>query len=340
MGLTAATLAAAAGTRGAVSGFCRPVVHAVSTPAHPRAFLQGVAVSPQGDVWAVGHLDGPPYGAVALHRTSTRFVQVPVPRGTEELRGVVALSATDAWAVGMDGVLHWDGRRWSRAPGASGSLWSISASAPDDVWTVGTGAGGLLVLHWDGKRWRSVPFAPVPAASQSASGGKTYDFFSYLEGVLALGPDDVWTVGTGSDQKPIAAHWDGTSWLLYPVRATFTGLGSLAADPSGHVWASGGLSGGAVAAEWDGAAWRLRGPRVGASGAVAVRKGEVWAVRDDAVARWNGTAWAPLEKRHPEIALESLAVDAQGSVWAAGYRLGETPRQRSLVYRYTCGTSP
>lgn len=336
LGLGAALLFAGAAVHASDRAACRPTVRSIPTPAGLDALLQRIAVSPRGDVWAVGHLGSAPFTAVILHRTASRFVRVPAPPGTGELRDVVAPAADDAWAVGIDGVLHWDGRRWSRSHAPAGSYWAVAASGPDDVWAVGTG-GGLLVSHWNGSAWKRVAFAPIPAASSTtAPGGTTYDSFSYLEGVLALAADDVWVVGTSSDGGPIAAHWDARQWLAYAVPVDFSGLGSLAADPSGDVWAAGGIRGGEFAAEWDGTAWRVRGPRASWIPDVAVRAGEAWTIQDDFLARWNGTAWIPLEKRHPDLALKGLAVDGRGDVWAAGFWLGSAPKPRSAVYRYSC----
>jgi hypothetical protein len=154
--------------------------------------------------------------------------------------------------------------------------------------------------------------------------------------VLALAGDDVWVVGTAVDDVPITAHWDGRRWLAHPVPGVGSeGLGSLAMLPSGALWAAGGLRGGGTVAEWDGNVWKQRGRRLWIPD-VAVRQGEVWATFKDVIARWNGSKWVPLEKRHPEIALMGLAVDQSGDVWAAGFRSDATPNLRSVVYRYRC----
>jgi hypothetical protein len=89
-----------------------------------------------------------------------------------ELYGVDALSAVDAWAVGQylngHGVLqplieHWDGKGWSYVPSPSagkygGTLSEVNAIDPTDVYAVGTRfASGYtfegLIYRWDGKRW-------------------------------------------------------------------------------------------------------------------------------------------------------------------------------------------
>ncbi len=164
-------------------------------------FLWGITVAPDGTVWAVGAVDSLEAPGVVLRLQGGRFVQLPVPRGTEELRGIAAPAAHEAWAVAMNGILRWDGHRWKRSSAPIGSHSSISADAPDDVWAVGTTASGLLVVHWDGKTWTRVPFGGTPSAAHRSSGGGVFVSFSNLDGVLARAPEDVWVGGTVTPER-------------------------------------------------------------------------------------------------------------------------------------------
>src|SRR5207247_2139174 len=77
-----------------------------------------------------------------------------------------------------------------------------------DVWAVGARGRRPLVEHWDGRLWRVVS---TPDVGPSA-----------LYGVAALGPDDIWAVGTRQafhfiDSGPHGAlieHWDGIRWSV------------------------------------------------------------------------------------------------------------------------------
>ncbi|MBA3552435.1 MAG: hypothetical protein H0W27_06160 [Actinobacteria bacterium] len=93
-------------------------------------YLSGVSALSATDAWAVGQSFDPltgEYDTLILHWDGTSWSQVesPNPSSTlNELNGVSALSATDAWAVGRylddaTGVyktlmLHWDGTSWSQ----------------------------------------------------------------------------------------------------------------------------------------------------------------------------------------------------------------------------------
>ena len=309
----------------AIGGGC--VAHTVPTPSIPSVVLNGIAVSPDGDVWAVG--EDKNLRGVAFHSTGGRFASIPLPPGTGDLRRVAALADDNAYAVALHGVLHWNGKRWQKTV-LRDSYFGVSARTADDVWVVGTAGLANRVEHWDGTSWRRVRFLPIPAAHTTTLPHRTIVTLSSLDGVLARAPDDVWIVGSGIG-KPIAAHWDGKKWTAYPVPIRDTHLGSLAATASGEVWASGNYYGGGSIAEWDGGRWIARADGYWAPD-IVTRGDDVWTILDvDRVVRWTGTGWSPLQRKESNLYLKGLAVDAHGDIWAAG-QLGN----RSLVRVFRC----
>lgn len=103
----------------------------------------------------------------------------PVNGVRQTLNGVVAISPTDAWAVGntVDTVsgsflpdkpiaMHWNGTAWSVATlpnlGGSGLLASVTANSPTSVWAAGPADGTTSVLHWNGTSWtpETTPVGP------------------------------------------------------------------------------------------------------------------------------------------------------------------------------------
>jgi hypothetical protein len=217
-------------------GWCSSNLH---LSPHAAAFdLWGFS---EDDVWAVGgHLRG-----AALHWEGARWRQVPVP--TEEpLRAVWGIASDDVWAVGPKGVaLRWDGSAWrSVALPTSEWLSGVSGTSSRDVWLVGpnvalhwdgsrfteapgwtparsltpfegewglahvwaisrtdvVAAGAFSCQRWDGRRW-SVTACGVKEASD----------------IWASGPDDIWVVGnhlssSGFNSITHRAHWDGQKW--------------------------------------------------------------------------------------------------------------------------------
>jgi hypothetical protein len=113
-----------------------------------------------------------------------------------ELRGVAAVSPTDAWAVGTADfrsvIEHFTGTAWSITPnpqpGASDRLNAVAATSATDAWAVGAsgdGNGGEhgLVEHWNGTAWSVVP-SPVKSSND------------VLNSVSARSATDVWAVGS------------------------------------------------------------------------------------------------------------------------------------------------
>lgn len=242
---------------------------------------------------------------------------VPTPDGTGQLTAVVALSATDAWAVGMyppeglsyppnapsggHGALaeHWDGSAWTQVPmptpgGATQvDVNAVAATGHADVWAVGNwwganGAPALLVEHWDGNAW-TIDHVPFPCST------------GQLMGVAGLSASDVWAVGTCSNST-LVLHWDGSKWRRisspHPGWHSFSQLAAVAAISPTSVWAFGnyasaqkkghlptGYAGArrTLALHWNGAKWkRIVSPNVTSGSnrlyaAAAAGRGDLWA---------------------------------------------------------------
>lgn len=169
------------------------------------------------------------------------------------LSGVEIIGPADVWAVGYTAVgltetrplaIHWDGNRWNRTPVPRiriANLTSVSGTGPNDVWAVGMDRGfdpAMIVLHWDGTEWTRLPTPEV-----------TTDFVA-LQDVIALSPTDAWAVGYTVDSdfrsRPLAIHWDGTSWTRVRVPTTGTGgsaLEDVTRTTTGEIWVVGRATG-------------------------------------------------------------------------------------------------
>jgi hypothetical protein len=231
------------------------------------------------------------------------------------LSRVVAVSDTDAWAVGRtenrpqtDLAVHWDGQQWrqSNVPGGVG-LTDVAAIAADDVWTVGTGrvGDGGFTAHWNGHDWSAVT-SPTPDGFPKAVAVT-------LEGVAARTADDVWAVGCAALEQgfPIIQHWNGHVWQSSPIPTLSQGavncLNAVAVVSANDVWAVGSATpyqGGnetPLALHWNGKRWsavQIAGP-VGAATVggfnrvVALSANDVWAFGGwlEFAQRWDGRQW-------------------------------------------------
>jgi len=290
---SAPALGAEASTASAATG--RPFVPA---PGQSSA-LQGVACPSATSCWAVGNYTtaGGAHVNEVLHWNGRRWSRVPVPSpggttgGFSGLGRVTCVSPASCWAVGeftklhgpgLNQVLHWDGRRWSRVPApdpggtASGdfsALNAVSCPSTASCWAVGGyGRSGSSftalneVLHWNGRTW-SLAASPDPDGTGPGAG-------NFLSDVVCTSTANCWAVGNYGSIRGSgvilnqALHWDGRTWSQAPTP-----------NPAGT--SSGALN-------------FLRGVR-------CASPARCWAVGRDAPAgqsdrnqalRWNGTSWS------------------------------------------------
>ena len=287
------------------------------------------AVSPT-DVWAVSDTS---YFSetLILHWDGTRWSRVTSPNpglDANELIGVSAASATDAWAVGGAGtllpgpylryrtlVLHWDGTTWSQVaspnPSEGGNvLFGVSAVSPADAWAVGyddiPSETETLILRWDGTGWSRV-IGPNPGSGSNK-----------LSGVSAVSPTDAWAVGDSrgfatSVHETLIVHWNGTRWSHVKSPnpgSSFNALTGVSAVSPTDAWAVGVYRdedeiGHTLALHWDGTRWsQVKTPNPGSSfnelsGVSAVSPKDAWAVGSyqeagvhALVLHWDGTRWS------------------------------------------------
>jgi hypothetical protein len=208
------------------------------------------------------------------------------------------------------------GLAWRAVSSPNGSefqntLQAVAAISADNIWAVGSyglqGPIDTLVEHWDGSSWSIVP-SPNPLQVNE------------LNGISALGPNDIWAVGT------VTIHWDGNSWTGVPTPEA-ENLHSVAAISSNDVWAVGNNI-----LHWNGSAWSARPGAVAGTlyGVAAVSATDVWAVgtysNGSAVAtlieRWDGTQWNLVPSPNGEgfaSQLEGITIVAANDAWAVGY---------------------
>jgi hypothetical protein len=152
------------------------------SPSSSDSALQAVSATSASNAWAVGQYFPPtgPVKTLTLHWDGTAWTQVPSPSPgnispthfpANDLAGVAALSASNAWAVGdyftrvsqgqqapqIPLVLHWNGAKWVRVtvPGTftDTGLSGITMVSPSDGWAVGQNFSTVEVLHWYGTTW-------------------------------------------------------------------------------------------------------------------------------------------------------------------------------------------
>jgi len=295
-----------------------------------NASLNAVSGSSASDAWAVGGIVQPGYRRrLALYEhwngsAWSRDMNAPAVGG---LNGVVTLSSTNAWAVGVLGVvLHWDGTSWTDVTSSvtqpnpsnifGNNLTAISASSDSDVWAVGkftnanyvTQAYALHYVKGAGQAtgtWTTMimdlPSVPAPNSP-------------ILHGVVALSPTNVWAVGEneevpGLGLSTLIEHSNGSTWSIMTsaTPGAYPALNAVAARSASDVYAVGfnmpSINGGTqqgMILHWNGSEWSTElsatatGTFSSLYGAAAVAGGREWAVGITTVAG----AYQPLALVH------------------------------------------
>jgi hypothetical protein len=297
--------------------------------------LLAVSATSTNDAWAVGSSnDGTlPSRTLIQHwdGASWTIVSSPSPDNQfNELRGVAAISANNAWAVGYRGgtknqtpietfILHWDGVSWAQVAspnvaGGANQLFGINATSAGDIWAVGGVSGAPLALHWDGSAWTVVPVGIGSGLSSER-----------FNAVTASSTNEVWAVGQGNgiftnQLFATIRHWDGSRWTEKLCRAA-----SASNPPLG-------FEGG--------------GPDAYFTGVSAAASNDVWAVgvrgSGPMILHWDGQAWT--EITHPRVFPNAATLNAvtstAGNAWSVGIEIdvdasGSTSPSSTLIDRYT-----
>ena len=294
-------------------------------------FYKVTSCARKGCISATGSFETAPSCPDVVPAVSGNWQKAISPNVTgvnNELLGVTAVSANDAWTVGWAQdpsgpqfvkrtlIQHFNGSSWDivASPNRTGDivsqLHSVSATSANDVWAVGSSHNGslpskTLIQHWDGAQW-SIASSPSPDSQ-----------FNELRGVAALAANDVWAVGYRGGTKsetPIETlilHWNGTSWtqVVSPnIPGGANQLFGISAISASDIWAVGSVAGKPLALHWNGSSWTVSPVEV-ASGlsteklvAVSGKAGnDVWAVGTGkgiftsqtfaTIMHWDGARW-------------------------------------------------
>jgi hypothetical protein len=271
---------------------------------------------------------------------------------------------SQAWAIGHRGdsqplIMRFDGSRWSDVPlpalAGQVQLVDVSARSASDAWAVGQqvgeqdGIGRTLAMHWDGSAWSTVPTPNPPSmAGQDRA---------LLRSVVALGPDDVWAVGSvyvdaaTPSTSPLAMHRDAGGWKIVPTAALGESPGQLSAVARvpgvKTLWAVGSAGGALTEAYRDGSWTQIGAP--GAAGlhdVTALAWNDVWAVGDSLgddsalILHRSGKSWTLVQSPPSTVAggafLAAVSAVSASDVWAVGYmgRAGSPATMRPLMQRW------
>jgi hypothetical protein len=207
-------------------------------------FLNVVRCTSASNCWAAGDFgpigDTPQLSNLLLHWNGKKWAtaSAPNPGGTSagddnEIKALACTSSSNCWASGafgqvdarqvrtrgLDELLHWNGRSWSKvtAPNPDGTsggslneLDAVTCSSASSCWATGD-FGGMsktrnLAIRWNGKKWQKAG-TPDPATS-----------LNDLLGVRCTSGSNCFAVGeafsAGSPTVDEILHWNGKKWAV------------------------------------------------------------------------------------------------------------------------------
>jgi hypothetical protein len=149
----------------------------------------------------------------------------------------------------------------------------------------------------------------------------------------ALGPNDIWAVGGGSDGDYSASgyiiHWNGSTWtrVLGPAPGTYQRLYDVKALAPNDVWAVGdyfdvnqGYQ--PLFLHWNGRTWSQVASPGGGRSLVAFGPSDIYC-GGAGIVHWNGNAWDLVEEFNSVIGPSVAAISAAGlcDMWAVGRQI-------------------
>jgi hypothetical protein len=199
-----------------------------------EAIVAAAATSAK-DVWAVSQVnDG--YSRV-FYWNGTKWSVVKTFRNLAG--GLAVLGPKDVWVFGDQeafptskniGAVHYNGSGWSQVPTGK-YLAGGSAVSDKDVWAF----RGTSVYHWTGSAWHGTSVASLLPKKQQLNGPQ-------VTGILALGKDNVYAIGNGSQEDDggptVVLHYNGQHWAK-EASGNF-GFGSVTQLPNQSVSSDGG----------------------------------------------------------------------------------------------------
>ena len=179
----------------------------------------------------------------------------------------------------------------------------------------------------------------APQATITSLGGS-------LAAVSASSATDAWAVGETRTRKPLALHWNGTTWAQVPTptpRGFASFLSGVTEISPTDVWAVGSANmrsgSAALVLHWNGTSWaQVPTPSAGIaglSGVSAASADDVWAVGSGGttsrettlVLHWDGSKWTRVPSPTPPgqvVALFAVSAVSPTDAWAVGRDLTRT----------------
>jgi hypothetical protein len=201
--------------------------------------IVAAAATSSGDVWAVSQVSVGSTRSRVFYWTGNTHTWTVVKTFKNLAGGLAVLGPKDVWVFGDqkaypatldNGAWHYNGSDWSQVASGKG-LAGGSAVSHTDVWAF----HGTSVYQWTGSAWHRTSVASLLPAKKQLNDPQ-------VTGILALGKDNVYAIGNGSEEDDggptVVLHYNGRHWAK-EATGPF-GFGSVTFLPSQSVSSDGG----------------------------------------------------------------------------------------------------
>ena len=267
---------------------------------------------------------------------------VAAPAFPGRLYGVTAIAPSDVWAVGLTNggtlELHYNGRKWTKYPVATGYFDGVASTSAKSVWAVGGtnwfSPSQTLAERWNGTRWTRVSTPNPPGGGYFNAVATTSAGNAWAVGLAGPGP------GIVAPTTPLIEHWNGQRWSEQGVKPIPGGglFAGVAATSATNAWAVGqtGSTGQQTLIEhWNGTSWtRTPSPNVTGAGTsilkavTAISADNAWAVGSATMGgdqkaltmHWDGKRWTIVPGNTPggDAGLLGVLATWTHNIWAVG----------------------
>jgi hypothetical protein len=200
----------------------------------------------------------------------------PISQNSSGFNDVTAISATEAYLSGQDGLFRYDGASLAKVAAVNGATYSVASTTVGGQKYVAVGGNGSV---WIGNG-TTMTSSPIPGGAR-------------IDGVCITGPTEAFaSAATGGG----LFKWDGTSWTSVPASTSASKL-DLECPAPGQIYV---ISQSTALLKWNGSGWQ-NVPTTGIGPTRLIRWGvvsanEIYAYADSgstdrAFYRFNGTSW-------------------------------------------------
>ncbi len=282
---------------------------------------------------------------------STQTTPNPTPKTEVQLEDVSCTSSTKCLAVGAneytgDNVVEaWNGSDWSIVSELNGSDTAVACSSGTSC--MATAVMNRNLVNSEASTWKLTESAGNWGGAKKAIAVPAGATATYLRDISCSSASACIAVGyykTGSEYKPLAESWNGTSWSLQsvPNPPEGSGLNALISVSCPIGWntcvAVGEAASKPVASVWNGSSWSVSMLSLPPGAELAALEGiscssstsckavgsykEAGKPRKTLAESWNGTAWSILATPNPSaeghITLRAITCTSASGCTAVG----------------------